>query len=383
MSTSFLSVLRAGPPPPKVALLPDALFFFRALPVSAGATVAEARAQVELGLEAISPFPLAQLYYGWFWRPGAERAFVFAAYRRRFTSEQTSEWKSAEVVLPRSAALFGAKVEGATTAVLPTAEGLTAVHWEAPGVPSQVRSTALDPEASEENRAQAREALIASFGGSRQVIDVINEPAPDPALSDAEIVFRTGEMESHLSAAEISAADVRDKDELAALRGARKRDVIMWRVALGCVVALAAFAASELILFGARQWNDVRRAEIKQQQPLVSSIESSQQLVERVNELTQHPLLPLEMITAMVGKDGERRPADISFTRAFSDSVDTIIVEMQSSNPNQFLVYESQLRNYPEVESVQVALMTASGGKTNYRFTVKFKPGTLKALPPQ
>lgn len=386
MSASFLSVLRSGPPPPKVALLPDALFFFRALPITAGATVAEATAQVELGLEALSPFPLAQLYYGWFWQPGLEKAFVFAAYRRRFTAEQTAAWAGAEVVLPASAASFGAKVKPATTVILPTVEGLTAVHWESDGVPSQVRCAALEPEATEEDRARAREALIASFSGTKQVIDLPGDPIAEPALTDREIVFRSGELESRFSETVVTAADVRDKADLAALQGARRRDVILWRVALGCVAALALFALSEVALFGARQWNDVRQAKIRGQQPLVSSIEASQQLVERVNELTTQRLLPLEMITAMVGKDGERRPADISFTRAVGDltqGVNTIVVELQTSNPAQANSYESQLRTFPEIESARSTFMGASGGRHTYQFRVTFKPGALTPLPPQ
>jgi hypothetical protein len=83
---SFLATLRAGPPPPKVALLPDGLFFTRAVSVAAGATPGEAASQIELALEAVSPFPIAQLYYGYYWVPGSESALVFAAYRRRFTA---------------------------------------------------------------------------------------------------------------------------------------------------------------------------------------------------------------------------------------------------------------------------------------------------------
>ena len=90
--------LRAGPPPPRVALLPDAAFFTRTISIAADATAAEAAAQVELALEAISPFPIAQLYYGWFRDPAAQEALVFAAYRRRFTTDQTAEWEGAEVV---------------------------------------------------------------------------------------------------------------------------------------------------------------------------------------------------------------------------------------------------------------------------------------------
>src|SRR5438128_8763264 len=101
----FFDTLRAGPPPPKVALLPDALFFSRAVAITHGATPAEAAAQIELALEGISPFPLAQLFYGWFWVPGAEHAFVSASYRRRFTTDQAATWSDAELVLPAFAAL--------------------------------------------------------------------------------------------------------------------------------------------------------------------------------------------------------------------------------------------------------------------------------------
>ena len=45
---SPLSLLRAGPPPPKVALLADSAFFTRSVAVTAGATPEEAAGQIEL-----------------------------------------------------------------------------------------------------------------------------------------------------------------------------------------------------------------------------------------------------------------------------------------------------------------------------------------------
>src|SRR6266700_455975 len=114
MCASLIDFIRAGPPPPKVVLLPDGMFFTRALPIAAGATAAEVTGQVELALEALSPFPLTQLYYGYYWKPGSERAFAFAAYRRRFTAEQSDTWAGAELVLPTFAAVFGAEVAPAT-----------------------------------------------------------------------------------------------------------------------------------------------------------------------------------------------------------------------------------------------------------------------------
>src|SRR5476649_1537947 len=106
MCASPLNFLRAGPPPPRVAVLPDAVFFSRAIPVSPDATREQVASEVGLALEALSPFPLAQLYFGYYWAPGASRALVFASYRRRFTAEQTAEWTSAQHVLPAFAAVL-------------------------------------------------------------------------------------------------------------------------------------------------------------------------------------------------------------------------------------------------------------------------------------
>ena len=65
MSDSPLHFLRAGPPPPTVCLLPDALFFTRAIPIAAETPAADVASQVELALESLAPFPVAQLYYGY------------------------------------------------------------------------------------------------------------------------------------------------------------------------------------------------------------------------------------------------------------------------------------------------------------------------------
>ena len=181
--------LRAGPPPPKAALLADAAFFSRAITLAAGATPAEAAAQIELSLEGIAPFPLAQLYYGWFWKPGSEQALVFAAYRRRFTAEQVAEWEGAEVVLPRFAAALGAEVAPATTLVLSYPEAITAVHWATGSAPSQVLTRVLDPEATDDDRTQIRAELVQTLGGSKQVIEVTGPLAPDPAKNDGETPY--------------------------------------------------------------------------------------------------------------------------------------------------------------------------------------------------
>lgn len=383
MCASPLRFLRAGPPPPKVVLLPDALFFTRAIPITAGATAAEAGTQVELALEAASPFPLGQLYYGWLWTPGAERAFVYAAYRRRFTSEQTAQWTDAELVLPTSAALAGAKVGAATTMILRGPEGLTAVHWEKPPVPSRVLFRPLPAEVTDEDRMRAQDELLRELGGSKTVVELAEPPVAEPARSDREIVFRAGEVSSALPTAMAAALDVRDKGDLAALRSARQRDVVLWRIALGCAAALLLLGLAEFALVGGKAWHRVRIDQVNARKPAVDRIVASAELANRISDLVNKRLLPLEMLTVLVGVDGKRKPDEIFFTRIETrpaSGLYTLFVQAQTTNAAQIPVYESQLKTLPEVQDVRVSI-AAGTGDTRFELEVTFKSDQIKPAP--
>jgi hypothetical protein len=384
MCASPLRFFRAGPPPPNVALLSDALFFTRSVPITAGASAAEAATQIELAIEAVSPFPLAQLYYGWFWKPGAENALLFAAYRRRFTTEQTAEWSGAELVLPSFAAVLGAEdIQPATTIVLDAPEGFTAVHWEASSVPSKVIFRPVPPEATEEDRAKIRDDLLRGIGGSKAVLDLPAPLAADPATSDSEIVFRSGEFVSHLPTTLVGALDVRDKAELASLRGARRRDVVLWRLALGCAAALVLLTIGEFALAGGRAWHRVRLAQYNAQKPLVDKIESVDNLTQRINELATNRLLPLEMVTELVGTNLERKPEEITFTRVHAEQgrgLHTVVVQGWASNPAQVTAYETTLRNLPTCQDAHAQFENVTGARAVFTLTVTFKPGVLKPI---
>lgn len=381
MKLAILDALRAGPPPPRAVLLPDALFFTRAVPVAAGAAAGEAAAQVELALEGISPFPLAQLFYGWFWAPGAEHAFVFASYRRRFTSEQTAAWDGAELVLPAFAALMGGEVAPATTAILSSPEGLTAVHWAAGPVPSKVIFRPLAPEATDEDRARERDELLRILGGSKTIIDLTAPPAADPARNDREIVFRSGDFVSRLSSTAAAAIDVRDKLDLAALRRARSRDVILWRVTLGCAAALALFALGELALLGGNAWQKVRLAKLNGQRPSVEKIMKSQALANRIDDLATKRLLPWEMITLLLSAEGNLVPDKIKFTSVSATTAEgiyTIRVDAQTNNVGLVPIFQSALEKLPACERVVSSPRGTRGEVALFTMVVTFKPGAIK-----
>lgn len=376
MCASILSFLRAGPPPPKVALLPDAMFFTRAIPITAGATPAEATAQIELALEAVSPFPLAQLYYGWFWVPGADSALVFAAYRRRFTTDQVAAWDGAEVVLPSFGAVLGAEVQPATTVLLSQPEGLTAVYWEKPPIPAKVLFAPLTAEATDEDRARARDELLRSLGGSQHVVELAAPPVADPGLTDREVVFHAPEFEARLATQTAAALDVRDKAELAALRSARKRDVMLWRVTVGAVAALVLLGVGELALVAGQQWQNVRLREITAQKPVVDKIVALHTLANRIDEIATKRLLPIEMVEASAAA----KPAEVVFTQAVAErarGLHTLVVRGYTGDPAQINAYESALRAQPTVQSATATLEQMRNDRSSFVLTVVFKPDAL------
>jgi hypothetical protein len=359
-------------------LLPDAVFFSRVVPVPAGAPRAEAVSQVSVALEGLSPFPLAQLYYGYFRPEGADRALAFASYRRRFTVDQLEAWSRAEFVLPAFAALLGCAPEPATTLILAAPEGLTAVHWDQGPVPSLVLHAPLAPEAGEDERAKVRAALVKAAGEARTVVDVAQLPVPQPRRSDGEIVFRAGELTSRIPAALAADLDVRDKADLEALARARRRDVILWRTTVAAAAACLLLALGEGALLGAGLWQNARKTKVAAQRPTVAHIMDEKDLAERIGDLSTKRLLPLEMISLVSpGVAMPKGAPAIQFLRASTPALNTIQIEAQTRNAGEIAGYRAALEQQPACERVEIRDQRTHDNLVTFTLIVTFKAGAV------
>jgi hypothetical protein len=380
MSDSPLNFLRAGPPPPKVSLLPDAVFFTRAIPIAPETPAAEVAVQVELALESLAPFPVAQLYHGYYYPPGATAALVFAAYRRRFTAEQTELWTEADLVLPTFAALLGAPLAPGTTLIITHAESLTALH-AAPEGPAQIFTAPLPPPAddaavNEAALAAAKAELIRTVGGSTTVIDLATLPVAQAAASDGDYTFVAGEITSRLPAATATSLDVRDKGDLAVRRRALARDVLFWRVAVGCVLALALLGLGEIaLLVGRATWQQSRVAQFNAQKPTVEKIMNAQALATRIEDLSTKRLLPMEMISLVAAKI----PGNIRFSRVVTDAkeLERVIIDARTENSGEIPLFKTALEALPEVAHVEITNQRGAQ-TTTFTLTTTFKSGAIK-----
>ena len=381
MSLSSLQRFLPAAPPRQIVRVADALFFVRAVAVTAGATPAEVAAQAELAIETLAPFPVAQLYYGHYWRPGADHALIYAAYRKRFTAEEVATWSDAEVVLPSFVAVLNGIVSPApATAVL--VPGLTSVSGlyfaDGSGVPTQVRVEPLPAEPTAADHAAARTALLAAFPEKLRIEELAAAPEFDPLSAQGEFVFRAGAWETRFDAQAVAPLDVRDKDELAARRRAHARDVILWRSFLGCVAAIALCAVLELALVGLSLWQTQRLALEARQKPVVEAIMTSQALATRIEELSNKRLLPFEMLALV----NAARPATIQFMRTVTSGLYTLEVEAQTQASGDIDVFRSALNKLAGCQKAEVLDPRSRDGVSTFKLVVTFRPEAFKETEP-
>ena len=377
MSLTSLKRFLPAAPPRHIVRVADAPFFIRSVAVADGATAADVAVQTELAIETLAPFPVAQLYYGHYWKVGSKSALIYAAYRKRFIAEDVATWTDAEVVLPSFVAVLNTSEPPlpATAVLLPTATSVTGLYFaDASGVPSQVRVETLSLEATEAERDQACSALLGAFPEKLHVVTHEAEPVFDPASPQGEFVFRMGKAETHFDSNEIASLDVRDKGELEARRRAHRRDLILWRTFLGCAAAIALSALLEIALIGTSLWQKQRLALEARQKPVVEAIMTSQSLATRIEELSNKRLQPFEMLNLI----NAARPKTIQFMRTVTSGLYKLEVEAQTNDSGDIDVFRSALNKLPGCQKAEVVDPRSRDGVSTFKLVVTFSPEAFK-----
>jgi hypothetical protein len=379
---SILKVLKPSASARKRAvLLPDHAFFVRVVPLAAGTLPAGISEQVELVLEGLTPFAVAQLCYGYFAVPGAGRVLVYAAYRRKFTVEDAKTWADADVVLPAFAACLGL-VPAKPHALLVTGPGfITAIGWDGrDAVPALVRTRTFEAEAPAAERAAVEAELAAQMKDFPVPVNVAAQAEMVSRIGDSGLEFSVGGVASRFDGTQLDAIDVRDKAELSARRSARARDLILWRAFLGSAAAIAAAVVLQLGLQGGRLWLKSQALRAAAQAPAVQKIETGQNLANRIEELSTRRLMPIRMMEIV--NDPLKRPKTIQFLRVATKGLYVMEIEGQTSVTPDVFNYQAALKDLPACERVELGQTTDRGGITRFTLTVTFKPEALRPAPP-
>lgn len=368
--SALSNYLPSAPPPPPLLLARGDVFFTRRVPLVADTPTGD---QIVLALEGMAPFPPDQLYYGHLPSSDRSSALVFAAFRRRFSAEETEEWSSAALVSAEFMALLVARPSGDGATLHLGDKRVTAIAWkQGEDLPTSVAVRSGGPELGE---ALVQEVL--ARGGLPAYAEILRLEGALAVRSVGESGFeswlgdqRLGEFPANWS----GTADIRDPDFLVDRRRAQVRDLWLWRGLLASAAFLLLAALLHLGAGIAGVLTTQREAKVVAQQPEVDQIDAAQTLANRIGELSEKRLMPFEMLALI----NPARPDSIIFQRLATNGLLGLTVEAQAANASDVGTYANALKTQPGLSEVITRDISTRDGQTTFVLALKFNADALR-----
>jgi len=371
-----LSRLFKDAKPQEAAMLPGNRFFVRRLSVEGD----DIPGQVNLALEAISPFPLEQMLVGFVTSADGKQVLAYAAHRRRFTAEESFAWPEDCQVVPEFLALCGHRPAADGIVVHRSDERLTALAWKAGDeLPAAIVVAEL---ADTDEAAIAREAATRADLAAETPVENVTGVLSG-AIVEGDLILK-GEFEGTFTIPQkgLDDSDIRDSDFLAERRKKERLNLILWNAArLGAAVLVVS-----LLLDIAGGVVGMRRATLEvdneARRPLVEDIEASQAITSRILELGVKRLLPMEMLALV----NEKRPATVEFTNIqceIKKAKDSTIakpmmtVDAKTPNAGDISDFLKAVQAMPEVEAATNSEPRVRDTSTTFRIEITFKQAVL------
>jgi hypothetical protein len=363
------------PPAPPLLLARGDVFFVRRVELGAGEPVGP---QVELALEGMAPFPPEQLYFGHLASADGAAALVFAAFRRRFSPEETEAWEGAALVAPEFVPLLaarpGAAGEADDGAVLHVGEHrVTALAWRA-GLELPV--SVVVREGGEEVIDMVLTELFerAALPADARVVRVEGALALSAAADGAIIAMAGDTVLGPWPAEWAETADVRDPEFLSARRRAAVRDQWLWRGLLGAVAILVLALTLDIGAGLLGVLTRRREAKIAAQAETVRHTETAQALANRIAELSEKRLMPFEMLALI----NPTRPDSVVFEQVVTRGLLKLEVRAQAQNAEDVGRYTAALKNESGIAAAEARDTRSREGAMSFILDVEFKPEALK-----
>ena len=374
--TTPLKRLFQGGQTQEAAMLPGNRFFVRRLAVEGE----DVPGQVNLALEAVSPFPLEQMLVGFVTSADGKQVLAYAAHRRRFTAEESFAWPEDCQVVPEFLALCGHRPAGDGVVVHRGEERLTALAWKAgEELPAAIAIAEL---ADADEAGLAKEAAARGGLAADAAVETVEGALSGVLVEGALVLKREGNGTFTIPKKGLDDSDIRDSDFLAERRKKERLNLVLWNATrLGAaVLVLSLLLDIAGFVVGLRTHtlevaNEARR-------PLVEDIEASQGITSRILELGVKRLLPMEMLALV----NEKRPATVEFTNIHCEikkAKDSTIakpmmtVDAKTPNAGDISDFLKAVQAMPEVEAATNSEPRVRETSTTFRVEITFKQAVL------
>ncbi len=373
----------------KVLSLPAHLFFIERVEIPAELEPGELDDFAELTIESISPFPLDQLYWGYLFAESSSSILLHAAHRERVKQVSPEPVEAYAWAVPEFAPLATAEFPETTELVLPSATGVSILHFgKGNGVPTYASTAAYLPE-QEEETVHALRADAPDLGPDAPRLRL--QPTSATLGDDNHPVFNfqlTGKSDPPSDEARLTRicpegaflwrADVRDAAFKKAERNARRISLLSLRTLGWAVLAALLLLIGELVLLGGHGWLGSRQNRVAQQQPLVDTISEQQSLMHKLEQIERNDLRPIAILDAL----NNLRPKGIYFTKTVVEGENTILIDGVSNNVSALNGYTDALKNSGTFELLQDPKTITRQGKTTFTLQLGYSAPAADAAQP-
>ena len=374
--TSPLSRLFKDAKPQEAAMLPGNRFFVRRLTVEGE----DVPGQVNLALEAISPFPLEQMLVGFVTSADGKQVLAYAAHRRRFTAEESFAWPEDCQVVPEFLALCGHRPTADAIIVHRGDERLTALAWKAGDeLPLAIVVAEL---ADADEAGIAREAAARADLPADVAVENVTGALSGSIVEGDLVLKREGNGTFTIPKNGLDDSDIRDSDFLAERRKKERLNLILWNAArLGAAVIVVSLILDLAGMVVGMRSSSLEAAN-EARRPVVEDIEASQAITSRILELGVKRLLPIEMLALV----NEKRPATVEFTNIqceLKKAKDSTIakpmmtVDAKTPNAGDISDFLKAVQAMPEVEAATNSEPRVRETSTTFRVEITFKQAVL------
>ena len=353
-------------PLPDVLVLPAEYFFIEKVEVPTALAPAELADFAELSMEAVSPFPLDQLRWGFLTDPDGQHLLIYAALKERLKLAGHAELETYTWVLPDFTTLQGARFTRDTEVVL-EGEHYTTNFLLPSGEasPENIRSL---PEGSDTPRStgQSIHLKLLAVELSEESIptfkfETIGESPADGLWSPLEP-----------DEASLWNADIRPSSFKTVERSARRTTSLVTRIMGYAAIFAIVLIVFEGLLLAGEFWLGTRTAKIDEQAIPVRRIEDKQSLLNKLDQVAQNELRPIAMLTAAnevrtaLGKTG------IEYDETIIESNNRLTIEGKANTINELNFYTKSLRQSGKFQLVGEPKYITRDSKTTFTVTLDY-----------
>lgn len=342
------------------------------------------RSFAEITLESHSPFPMEQLFWGFYYKSSSKSLFIYALYKENLDKEFLETVANSEFVFP---SFFSGILRGRfedSVSFIHVGSVLTAITWNANNpVPLAVESIKIEtPEITVVDVLKAREALIGAvkrngfvpepgywtnievFATKNSEVKFVNQHIQDEStIGETEIVRLTVRDDILWN------GDIREKEFLKEKRRSSTIGRVLWKTLVVVAGLLVLCTVSEAVLLAGYTYLSTQKSTIDKRAANVAEIESQDTLVNKIEQLSHDYYTPFKMLELL----NTYRPKKLFFNSITLGSTNELSLEGSAANVDEVNSYSEKLKQSGLVEKMEVSEIVSQKGKINFKMALTFK----------